>query len=168
LEDDIEELSHSFEETEDFIIPDDVLTKGKEMMGVYYYLYAIENYIRLFIEKVCISVYGQDYISNINLPNTIKNTIIGRKRNEEKNRWVSIRGDSDLFYIDFVELGALIQNNWYLFEEYFPEQAWIISKLGELYSIRNLVAHNSYVGEHERNILQVYFRSIIKQLKTND
>jgi len=95
---------------------------------------------------------------------TIKETINGRKRNEEKNHWISVRGSSDLFYLDFIELSALIQNNWDLFKGYFPDQAWISSKLNELYGIRNLVAHNSYVGDHERAILQVTFRSIYKQL----
>src|SRR5690606_24355890 len=109
--------------------------------------------------------YGSDYVSKLNLTKSIRDTIAGRKRTESKNRWVSIRGDSDLFYLDFIELNSLIQNNWELFKDYFPDQAWISAKLNELYSIRNLVAHNSYVGEHERNILQVNFRSIVKQLK---
>ncbi len=94
----------------------------------------------------------------------IKDTIAGRKRTEEKNRWVSIRGNSDLFYLDFIELSAIIQNNWEIFKCYFPDQAWISSKLSELYTIRNLVAHNSYVSKHEQSILQVNFRSIIMQL----
>jgi hypothetical protein len=167
LEDDLEEFSHSFGETENFYIPDDVLTKGKEMMKVYLYLYVIENYIRLFIEQVCSRVYGPEYFSKLNLTKTIKDTINGRKRSEEKNRWVSIRGDSELFYLDFIELATLIQNNWDIFKGFFPDQSWISSKLSELYSIRNLVAHNSYVSEHERNILQVNFRSIVKQLNNS-
>ena len=167
LEDDLEEFSRSFGETEIFYIPDDVLTKGKEMMRVYLYLYAVENYIRLFIEQVCINTHGSDYFSKLTLTKIIKDTVNGRKRNEEKNHWVSIRGDSELFYLDFIELSALIQNNWEVFKEYFPDQSWISSKLSELYSIRNLVAHNSYVGEHERNVLQVNFRSIVKQLNAN-
>jgi hypothetical protein len=105
---------------------------------------------------------------NINLPRSIEETIKGRKKNEENNRWVSIRGESELFYLDFLELNTLILNNWQIFNEYFPDQAWISSKFSELYGIRNLVAHNSYVGEHERNILQVNFRSIINQLKSRN
>jgi hypothetical protein len=54
MEDDLDDLFHSFGQKEEIFIPEDVLTKGKEMMKVYYYLYAIENFIRLFIEKVCI------------------------------------------------------------------------------------------------------------------
>lgn len=164
LESDLEEFSKKVGETEEFNIPDDVLLKGKEMSVVYMYLYAIENYLRLFIEQVCISVYGQEYFSQLTLTRTIKETISSRKRSEEKNHWISVRGNSDLFYLDFIELSVLIQNNWDLFKAFFPDQSWISSKLNDLYGIRNLIAHNSYVGDHERAILQVTFRSIIMQL----
>jgi hypothetical protein len=75
-----------------------------------------------------------------------------------------VRGDSDLFYLDFKDLGTIILNNWELFRVYFPDQSWISAKMNELYSCRNLVAHNSYIGAHERDLIRVYFRSIIKQL----
>lgn len=167
FESDLNEFSNSVGETENFSIPEDVLVKGKEMMKVYLYLYAIENYLRLFIERICVKAHGQDYFSKLTLTKTIRETITGRKKSEQVNRWISVRGDSDLFYLDFIELSALIQNNWELFKGYFPDQSWISSKLNELYGIRNLVAHNSYVGEHERNILQVTFRSIVKQLNAS-
>lgn len=167
LEDNLNEISHSIGVTERFRLPDDILNKGKEMAEVYLYLYAIENYIRLFIEKVGIDTYGQDYFSNFTVPKSIRESINGRKRTEEKIRWVRIRGDSELFYLDFIELNTLIQNNWEVFKNYFPDQAWISSKLQELYRIRILVAHNSYVGEHERDILRVNFRSIVNQLNAS-
>ena len=167
LESDLNEFSNSVGATENFYIPEDVLVKGKEMMKVYLYLYAIENYLRLFIERICTRAYGQDYFSKLTLTKNIRDTINGRKRNEQVNRWISVRGNSDLFYLDFIELSVLIQNNWELFKGYFPDQSWISSKLSELYGIRNLVAHNSYVSDHERNILQVTFRSIVKQLNSS-
>jgi hypothetical protein len=167
LEDDLNELSHSIGITESFRLPDDILNKGKEMAEVYLYLYAIENYLRLFIESIGINTYGENYFQNLEIPKRVKDSIDERKRTEAKYRWASIRGDSELFYLDFIELNILIQNNWEVFKNYFPDQAWISSKLKELYDIRNLVAHNSYVSEHERDILRINFRSIVKQLNAN-
>jgi len=132
FESDIDEIIQSFNEKEEIYIPEDVLMKGKEMMRVYYYLYVIENFLRLFIEKIFTDNYGEDYIKKIILTKKIRDTIKGRKQNEEKNHWVRIRGNSELFYLDFIELGLLIQNNWDLFKEYFPEQSWINSKLNDL------------------------------------
>lgn len=167
LEDDIEELSNAVEANENFVIPKDILAKGNEMMKVYMYLYAVENFIRFFIEQIGTNAYGEEYISRLNVVKSVKDTIKTRKEAEDKNKWISVRGNSDLFYLDFIDLSAIILNNWDLFKKYFPDQSWISTKLDELYIIRNLVAHNSYVGDHERDVLKVNFRSIIKQLQTS-
>lgn len=146
------------------ILPDEVRKKGKEMTGVYYVLYCIENSLRIFIENKFKEKFGDKYFEKIALPASIKKSIQIRKDQEAINAWLCIRGDSDLFYMDFKELGDLISNNWDTFKDSFPDQAWLKSKLDELGSCRNLVAHNSYVGEHERDVINVNYKSIIKQI----
>lgn len=150
--------------TADFPLPNDILTKGTEMADVYLYLYAVENYLRLFIERVASEAHGQEFFSKLKIPNGVKSKITVRKEAEAKNDWISVRGGSDLFYLDFKELGDVISNNWDLFTPYFPDQAWIIVKVNELASCRNLVAHNSYLEQHEKDIIKVDFTSIRKQL----
>jgi hypothetical protein len=53
-----------------------------------------------------------------------------------------------------------------LFKPYFPQQSWIATKIDELGNCRNLVAHNSYLGKHERDVIRVNFNSIIKQISS--
>ena len=77
---------------------------------------------------------------------------------------MSIRGGSDLFYLDFADIDDIIINNWELFKSYFPGQAWISSKITDLGNCRNLVAHNSNLGAHEKDVIRVNFNSIIRQL----
>lgn len=72
-----------------------------------------------------------------------------------------------MFYLDIEDLGKIIQNNWELFKNFFPEQHWITQKIKEIQDIRNLVAHNSYVGETERNLLKSYYNQILKQIIEN-
>lgn len=146
------------------ILPDEVKKKGREMTGVYYVLYCIENSLRIFIDKKFKEKIGVNYAEKIVVSASIKKSIQLRKDQEAINAWICIRGDSDLFYMDFKELGDLILNNWDTFKDSFPDQAWIKSKLDELGTCRNLVAHNSYVGEHERNVINVNYKSIVKQL----
>ena len=165
LEDDLQEITEALQGVAaDFALPSDIMNKGQQMAEVYLYLYAVENYLRLFIEKVCIQAHGDEYFDKLNVPNSIANVINARKKQEAKNQWMSMRGDSELFYLDFKDLGILIQNNWDLFKAYFPDQSWIASKIDELGNCRNLVAHNSSIGDHERDIIRVNFRSIVKQL----
>ena len=145
------------------ILPEDVKIKGYHMAEVYTYLYSVENSLRLFIEKVCKEKYGETYFSQITVPRALQNTLQTRKENAESKKWLSVRG-SELFYLDFKDLGSLIDNNWDLFSPYFPNREFIIPKLNEMADCRNLIAHNSYIGDTERNLMKTYYNVILKQI----
>ena len=85
------------------------------------------------------------------------------KENAENKKWLSVRV-RELFYLDFKDLGSLIDNNWELFSPYFPNREFIIPKLNEMADCRNLIAHNSYVGDTERNLMKTYYNVILKQI----
>ena len=163
LEDEIAEISETLAGTPSVAqLPSDLLEKGQEMAQVYLYLYCAENVLRLFIERVA-SEHAMD-LSHLAIPKAIRDGISLRKRNEEKNKWLSIRGGSDLFYMDFKELADVITNNWRIFGAYFPDQAWIRTKIEEMAHCRNLIAHNSYIDDHERDVIRLNFRSILRQI----
>lgn len=165
LENDLEDISASLHKlAAEFTLPRDIIERGREMAEVYLYLYAVENYLRLFIEAVANNEYGKPGFDCLNMPKGIARAIEARKEQERRNQWISLRGDSELFYLDFKDLGDLIVNNWGVFSRYFPDQSWITSKIDELGKCRNLVAHNSVVGDHERDVIRVNFRSIVRQL----
>jgi hypothetical protein len=167
LKDDLEEIKASLETIgTPFTLPHDIMQKGEETAEVYLYLYAVENSLRIFIEKVGTVEYGPDFFDSFDVPIDVTRGIESRKKQESKNQWLSIRGDSPLFYLDFKELGTLILNNWELFKNYFPQQSWIATKIDELGNCRNLVAHNSYLGKLERDVIRVNFNSIIKQIQS--
>jgi len=165
LKDDLDKIRDRLKQSASkFNLPRDIIEKGNQMAEAYVYLYVVENYIRLFVERVAAEKYGTAYFSSLNIPAAVKRLIANRKAQEAKNQWISVRGGSDLFYMDFKELGIIIQNNWDLFKQYFPDQAWICSKIDELGNCRNLIAHNSVIGDHERDVIRVNFNSIAKQL----
>jgi len=145
-------------------LPNDMLAKAEEMSESYLYMFSIENYIRLFIHEVAIESYGENYFNKLNISKSIEKSITLRKAQEIKNQWLSVRGDSELFYLDFKDLSDLITNNWSIFKDFFPDQAWISSKINELVNCRNLIAHNSYLGSHERDIIRVNFQGLIRQI----
>lgn len=145
------------------ILPEDIKVKGYHMAEVYTYLYSVENSLRLFIEKVCENIYGETYFNSIVVPKALQRTIKNRQENAENNKWLSIRGN-ELFYLDFKDLGSLIDSNWEIFKKYFPNRDFIIPKLNEMADCRNLIAHNSYVGDTERNLIKTYYNVILKQI----
>ena len=142
------------------LLPQDIQDKGREMSDVYLYLYCIENSLRIFIAVIM----GK---GTVTFPSKVQETIDKMKDGEKENKYLPVRGDNDLFYCDFIQLGKIIVANWSIFGQYFPErnEHWLNVMINELYKIRCLVAHNSFVGDHERLSLKVYYKNIILQLK---
>lgn len=149
------------------LFPDDVKLKGYKMAEVYTYLYSVENTLRLFIEKISKEKYGDDYFNKLTIPTKTKNTITQRIKDSESKKWLSIRGDSNLFYLDFKDLGAVINSNWNIFKVYFPSQDFILPKINEMADCRNLIAHNSIIEETEINLMKTYYNVILKQISEN-
>jgi len=148
------------------ILPEDIIEKGKQMSEAYIYLYVVENTIRLFIDSVAKNYYGNVYFNKLKLNREIKSNLGIRKEDERKNQWLRVRGDSDIFYLDFDDLGSIIRNNWQIFQDFFPSQEWIVTKIDELSKCRNLVAHNSIIDKDERDLVRVNFTQILKQIGT--
>lgn len=142
------------------LLPSDLQEKGREMSEVYLYLYCIENSLRIFIEEI-------NKTEPVIIPKKVLETIEKLKKSERESKYLPIRGGNDLFYCDFIELGKIIVSNWAIFGKYFPKQNehWLNVMIDELYKLRCLVAHNSFVGKDERDSLKVFYKIITSQLK---
>jgi hypothetical protein len=112
------------------------------MAEAYIYMYVIENTLRLFIEKICIDKYGENYFNFIKKTKAIIDKVEQRKKDIESKKWLSFNENSDIFYLDFKELGDIIRKNWDDFRSYFPNQDFILTKIKEIADVRNLIAHN--------------------------
>lgn len=146
------------------ILPIEVINKGKEMAEVYVLVYCIENTLRMFIERRFTERFGKDYLQKIKMAKDLSTIITKRKTDEKLHKWLPLRGGKDLFYLDIEDLGKLITHNWDTFKDDFPEQNWIMPKITEIAKCRNLVAHNSYITEDEKDMLSVYYKQILKQI----
>ena len=158
--DSIEEIQQNVNFGHLNLLPQDIQQKGREMSEVYLYLYCIENSLRIFIEEIMKT-------ETVNIPRKVQDTIDKLKKSEQESKYLPLRGGNDLFYCDFIELGKIIVGNWSVFGKYFPKQNehWLNVMVEELYKIRCLVAHHSYVGKDERDALKVYYKSITAQLQ---
>lgn len=148
------------------ILPDEIVTKGYEMAEAYTYLYSVENSLRMFIEIIAKEKYGQQYMEKLNITSALSKTITSRKEKAESNKWLSLRGDNDLFYLDFKDLGAIINSNWDIFKQYFNSLDFILPKINEMAECRNLIAHNSYLSKTNRDLIKSYYNSIIMQISS--
>lgn len=140
------------------LLPEDLKIKGTEMAEVYTYLYGVENALRIFIRKV-----GGDQLV---YSTPLQKGIDSRKASEAQHKWLSVRGEDDLFYLDFKDLGLMIQNNWNLFKAFFPDQQFITLRIKEMAECRNKVAHNSYISTEERLLMKSYFSTLLAQISS--
>jgi hypothetical protein len=148
------------------LLPDDLKKEGQNMGEAYVFLYCVENSLRLFIDATLRQQYGANYFGKIQTNKVIRNKLIDRKKAEKENQWLPVRGQVEVFYLDFGDLGTIIQNNWDSFSHFFPNQKWITQKIDELSSIRNLVAHNSMISKTERDLIRVYYSQIMRQIES--
>src|ERR1700752_1447565 len=137
-------------------LPSDLVDKALIMSKSYEYLYCIENILRNFLDN---HIERKNFV----IPASVQRSISERKIDESKNKWLSLRGNNDLFYIDFKDIGGIITQNWELLKDRFPSQLWILGKIDELTRCRNLIAHNSFLDSHELDIIKANFNSIIRQ-----
>jgi hypothetical protein len=149
------------------IMPDDIKAKARAMSEVYLYTYCAENALRAFIEDVSIKNFGPEYLSKLKLNIDMQGKIKERKQLQEKKKWLSARGTSDIFYLDMEDLGWIIGNNWNIFKDYFPRLDWITVNISEIADCRNQVAHHSYLQEQERDVIRTDFFKIVKQISDN-
>ncbi|MBC7776845.1 MAG: hypothetical protein H7246_15540 [Phycisphaerae bacterium] len=146
-------------------LPNDIAEKAKDLSEVYLYLYVVENSLRIFIRGVAMRNFGDNYFPLLKISRDIQKSLTIRKENEEKNKWLSLRGNEELFYLDFKDLATVIGENWDIFKGHFDSQHWIRTKIEELANIRNLVAHNnSFIDQHNKDVLRINFHQILKQI----
>ncbi len=141
-------------------LPAELIAKGKEMSEAYLYIYFVENALRLFIEQI----QGKH---SLVFPRDVTRTIEKNKNNEAQNKFLPLRGNSDLFYCDFVQLQQIIMQNWDIFKDYFPQQDqhWLRVKIEDMYRVRNLIAHCGYINAEELQMIKINFKMILRQLE---
>lgn len=163
--DSIEEIKEVIENKAFLRINGDLIEKGKKMADAYISLYVLENYIRQYIDAKLTEKYGDNYMDSIAVSRKVKSGMESRKKEEQSRKWLPLRGNKDLFYMDFNDLADVIVNNWDCFENDIPDQEWIKVKIQEMYDIRCLIAHNSYISEDNIQLLNLTTKQILAQLQ---
>lgn len=162
--DPIEEIMKIVPDDNYLSISNDLIEKGKRMANAYVALYALENHIRNYIDTKLTEKIGADYIISIAIPKKLKQGIETRKSQEQSKKWLPLRGDNDLYYLDLIDLADVIANNWDYFKDDIPSQEWIKIKMQDVYDIRCLIAHNSYISDDNIQLLESTTKQIISQL----
>lgn len=147
-----------------FVTASETIRSGSIQMQRYYRtLYVFENLIREFIDNTLSEIDGENWF-NKRASKPMKDKLKTRKKDEEKNQWHTGRNQHPIFYMDFGDLSLLITNHWSVFEDYFPDQTWVISRIADSEKTRNVIAHTNELAAEEGNRLEMHLRDWIKQI----
>lgn len=163
---DIEFDKNPFKGNEKHTIPEDIINNSKEMSQNYQLVYIIENVLRHYIDKKCLSSFGENYLEKIELPVPIPKKLQYRIKKDKINIWTGSKRDSHLYLLDMLDLSKIIVGNWELFKTDFPSMEWIKMEIDKINECRKLIAHNNdSLAEHSKDVLITSSKSILKQLK---
>jgi hypothetical protein len=145
-------------------VPAAVRGASLEMQRAYRLLYVFENLVRNFINQRFTEVDKRPDWWDVRSSTEMKNKFRDRKKEEERNAWHAGRSDAPLFYMDFGDLALLVINHWSVFKDFFPNQAWISSRIQETERSRNVIAHTNRLPEAEAVRLEQCLRDWIAQV----
>ncbi|HEY8886484.1 MAG TPA: Swt1 family HEPN domain-containing protein [Candidatus Microsaccharimonas sp.] len=132
-------------------------------LPAYMAFFCLENAIRELVTDRMLELHGNKWWEE-KVSTSTKRKVETRRAKEGDNRWHVQRGASEIFYTDFGDLSTIIQSNWADFEDLFPDMQWVASRLSDLESSRNVIAHMNTLDDREIDRITLYLEDWTKQL----
>jgi Swt1-like HEPN len=140
-----------------------IRVQAVKMATIYQAFFCFENSVRELVEQRLSENLGDGWWEQ-GTTAPIRKKVSDRKAKEAANRFHSPRGESDIAYADFGDLSLMITNNWPLFEDLFPDQDWLRTRLSDLELSRNVMAHNGVLNGREITRITLYLKDWVMQV----
>ena len=145
-------------------LPDNECVESAKIMAtVYTAIAAFENMVRQFVLKILVEEKGETWWTEC-VSDKIRRTAESRKKEEDKIRWHSHRGDSMINYVDFGDLASIISQNYDLFEVHVVSLEWAKQIMNTLEKSRNVIMHSGELGERDIERIGINIRDWISQV----
>jgi hypothetical protein len=130
-----------------FLTPAEVDDAFK-MAQLYVVLHCYENSVRRLIERVLSAKLGATWWDAA-ASSGMRTKYTNRKMAEARNKWLSPRGGSPLYYVDWGDLVTLIRKYETAFTPQIHDIKFVELRLEELERVRNIVAHHGSLSAEE-------------------
>ena len=142
---------------------EDVLEPARLMSVVYTAIAAFESSVRMFVSRVLIDKYGENWWEQ-GVSEKIRIFAQSRKDDEEKTKWHGLRGDDLLSYTELGHLPNIMQQNWSDFEPYVRRIDWATSIFSTLERSRNVIMHSGTLEMPDIERIGILMRDWNKQV----
>jgi len=144
------------------LIDEQYVNRARRMAVAYAAIAALENSVRDFVAKKLLESKGEGWWT-LCVSEKIRNKAESRKAEEDKIRWHTPRGEQLLNYTEFGDLGAIISQNWDLFEAHLRNQDWVKHVIGTLERSRNVIMHSGELANSDLERIGSVIRDWIRQ-----
>ena len=145
------------------LLNEEHVNMAKNMATVYTAIAAFENMVREFIAKVLLENKGESWWEDC-VSEKIRKMADSRKREEEKIRWHTPRGDSNINYTEFGDLISIMSQNFDLFEVHINSIDWARQIIQTLERSRNVIMHSGELGKKDIERIGTNIRDWINQV----
>jgi len=145
------------------MLDDELVNSAKLMATVYTAIAAFENGARQFVVKILIEKYGENWWQK-SVSEKIRKKAETRKEEELKIKWHTQRGDSNINYVDFGELGSIMTNNLELFQDHIVSIEWAKAIFSTLERSRNVIMHSGELGKTDIERIGTNIRDWVSQV----
>lgn len=133
-----------------------------KMSSVYMAFFAFENSVRALI-KERLELTGADWWTKT-VPKSVRDKVTGRQKKDGQNKWHAPRATDEIAYTDFGDMTSIMAANWDKFDDVFPSQDWIKTRLSDLEQSRNALAHNNILGDRDIGRIKMYLEDWLTQV----
>ncbi|KKR46970.1 MAG: hypothetical protein UT82_C0005G0031 [Parcubacteria group bacterium GW2011_GWB1_40_14] len=134
-----------------------------KMSSIYTVFFAFENSVRELIKERLSERRGIDWWKKF-VSKPTRKKVQERQEKDDKNKWHSPRAKDDISYADFGDMSDIITKNWIYFDDLFPSQDWIKTRLDDLEQSRNVIAHNNVLSERDIQRIIMYLQDWLSQV----
>jgi Swt1-like HEPN len=144
-------------------LDEDLVSRAQRMAAVYVAIAAFENSVREFVSKVLLESVGADWWTKA-VSEKIREKAESRRKEEEKIRWHTPRGDEPVNYTEFGDLASIVGQNWVLFVDYSQSLDWMRQIISTVERSRNVIMHSGELGLQDVERIATAIRDWIHQV----
>lgn len=145
------------------LLDDEFVNAAKLMATVYTAIAAFENTVRDFVVKILMENKGENWWEQC-VSEKIRNKAESRKKEEDKIKWHTQRGDSLINYTEFGDLASIMNNNIDYFADHIVSIEWARNIITTIERSRNVIMHSGELSARDIERIGINIRDWISQV----
>lgn len=145
------------------LLDDEFVSAAKLMATVYTAIAAFENTVREFVVKILMENKGENWWKE-SVSEKIRNKAESRKKEEDKIKWHTQRGDSLINYTEFGDLASIMNNNIDYFADHIVSIEWARNIITTIERSRNVIMHSGELSSRDIERIGINIRDWISQV----